>query len=796
MPNSPRILLLEDDDEFRDLLAEVLEDEGFSVCAVGRGEAAVEAAISETFDLIIADIRMEGIGGLEAIEQTQQLQPDIGSVIVSGYASEQETARAEHLEVGAYLKKPFQMQELLQFVRSELATRSTLTQKRAKDSLLHQTLDWALIRMAEALDEVHADNGALEKAAMRAEAMAEQLELGPEAAGAARRATLLLGAHRIDGARLPDFSQASPESGPLFCLIAAELSQRRATADDSLTFQVVSLALEAYFPQDPQSGEQLLDSLEGRYSPRLLDVFRRATTATPEGGEKRPNPGVPQSSSRSLLSLAHTLERLGDSRNALRAYRKLTGKETTLKERIEGHLGAARLAAREEDVQGCAKHASEALRLARDRGPLALARNGLRAAQLLQESGHKAAAEALNLVGQACRTVNFEVGLALSRCGLSQLSGDEIKPEHVKALHGAQSSAEVAPYVSWLVSHLFRRAASGVSDVFGPVLIRTVQDYPSHFLARYGSPESDVATRMEVVKSLSSAKYLPESVITKLLEDPEKEIREAGHRLQARTRGKKPTNLLRVQSFGAPTLSVQGESLCESLWRTRKVKYLFFLLASRWGSPFNEHNLMDIFWPKASSRSKKNLYWATSGVRSVLKRAYEDELDPLVRFQHTLSLDEGAPRWHDLEEFRRAYSEGSSLDEKGDDERALERYTAASSAYVGPYLEGCYYDFAVAIQRETEEQAIVANYRASEIALTRNLDAVALEHATQAVELAPYREDCRLAKMRAQIRLGQGDRAVEEYEAIVEILKEDYDTEPTTELIELYHRARLGFTDA
>ena len=98
MSRAIRILVLEDDDNLRDVLAEVLTDEGFEVKAVGRGEAAVECAAQQSFDLIIADIRMEGIGGLEALEQTQKLQPNIGSLIVSGYATEHETARAERLQ--------------------------------------------------------------------------------------------------------------------------------------------------------------------------------------------------------------------------------------------------------------------------------------------------------------------------------------------------------------------------------------------------------------------------------------------------------------------------------------------------------------------------------------------------------------------------------------------------------------------------------------------------------------------------------------------------------------------------
>ena len=131
--NGPaRILILEDDETLREAIERVLKRQGYRVVAAGRGEEAIERARGERFDLIIADIRMEGVNGLDTIEQTQLLQPDIGSIVVSGFASEEETLRAVDLKVEGYLKKPFSIEKLVKLVESFLAKKYAQNQKQTE----------------------------------------------------------------------------------------------------------------------------------------------------------------------------------------------------------------------------------------------------------------------------------------------------------------------------------------------------------------------------------------------------------------------------------------------------------------------------------------------------------------------------------------------------------------------------------------------------------------------------------------------------------------------------------------
>ena len=69
----------------------------------------------------------------------------------------------------------------------------------------------------------------------------------------------------------------------------------------------------------------------------------------------------------------------------------------------------------------------------------------------------------------------------------------------------------------------------------------------------------------------------------------------------------------------------------------------------------------------------------------------------------------------------------------------------------------------------------------------------ALEHIRLGLELAPYRQDAHSLKLRIHISLGQSAEAINQYEKARAFLAQEYELEPSTELIELYHRARLGF---
>jgi DNA-binding response OmpR family regulator len=116
MSRSPTILLLEDNPVLLTAMCEALEDQGYEVVGVGSSREALDLARAQAFDLVVTDIRMEGMDGLEALERMKEMQPKIHSMVVTGYSSEADSLRAIRLGAEDYLQKPFSLADFTQRV--------------------------------------------------------------------------------------------------------------------------------------------------------------------------------------------------------------------------------------------------------------------------------------------------------------------------------------------------------------------------------------------------------------------------------------------------------------------------------------------------------------------------------------------------------------------------------------------------------------------------------------------------------------------------------------------------------
>jgi len=104
-----RILIVDDEAPIRDVLSTFLEDIGYETHAVHDGENAIDWLRDEKPDLILLDVRMPGMSGIEVLKNARQLYPKMPVIMISGYADE-DLAR-EALQEGAYdfFLKPFEL---------------------------------------------------------------------------------------------------------------------------------------------------------------------------------------------------------------------------------------------------------------------------------------------------------------------------------------------------------------------------------------------------------------------------------------------------------------------------------------------------------------------------------------------------------------------------------------------------------------------------------------------------------------------------------------------------------------
>ena len=120
-----RLLVVEDDDTIRETVAEALEMEGFAVTAATNGRSAWDLLSRDSYDLVVLDLMLPGINGLDLCRQLRQGSTPPLILVVS--ARDTETDRVLGLEVGAddYLIKPFGMRELVARCRALLRRQRT-----------------------------------------------------------------------------------------------------------------------------------------------------------------------------------------------------------------------------------------------------------------------------------------------------------------------------------------------------------------------------------------------------------------------------------------------------------------------------------------------------------------------------------------------------------------------------------------------------------------------------------------------------------------------------------------------
>lgn len=121
-----RVLVSDDDDQMRAFLALALQREGYEVTTCADGIALVDhigavlASREEAYGLVITDIRMPGLSGLEFLRGTNQWQGMPPVILITAFGDEETHARARQLGARAVLDKPFETEELLAKVRELL----------------------------------------------------------------------------------------------------------------------------------------------------------------------------------------------------------------------------------------------------------------------------------------------------------------------------------------------------------------------------------------------------------------------------------------------------------------------------------------------------------------------------------------------------------------------------------------------------------------------------------------------------------------------------------------------------
>jgi len=119
------ILLIEDEEIVVKSIAKLLKKNGYKVTIARRGIEALEAVKKERYNLLICDVRMPGMDGIDTIKEIRKYlqaegKPLIPEVVITGYADEDKYKEAVKLKVADYLYKPFNINDFLEVVKRNL----------------------------------------------------------------------------------------------------------------------------------------------------------------------------------------------------------------------------------------------------------------------------------------------------------------------------------------------------------------------------------------------------------------------------------------------------------------------------------------------------------------------------------------------------------------------------------------------------------------------------------------------------------------------------------------------------
>lgn len=767
------ILLLEDDEKLRTMLQMVLEDEGYAVQAVPNGDEAIRRAAGETYDLIVTDIRMEGTDGLDALAAVKEQRPEIGSVVITGYSTEADCIRAVRLGVNDYLRKPFRVEELLEAIEKALSRRHQQGQAEQAQLQLLKTLLWGV----EALGKAIRPPEGFTAVGRLAASLARRQGLSEREAAEIQVAALMVATEQVT--RVP--LDGMPES------VVRLIEQVRDWLEGGSGRMESQIAAVALLSSEEPSDAGLSPSgvlalrFPGRFDESLLSALDSVREASPEAEDSHKR-------RQGLLTLAAALTAAGKLREATRTLSHPQLQEKPSWEGVQARLSLARLhVGRPEAIHW----ASQAQSAADQLGSGLMARTALETGLLLWEAGQSEQARAqLERAEKVLGELQYYAPQARTRLALAALTGQDalvqpalevlLRPEHLDELHRCGQ---------WAVKALLNWHAAKPEPLRDRLVGRVLREFPHELKNILSSGQLETAARLSVVRCLGTG---GRALLEALAQDPDPAVREAAlsaSQASSSAATEAPeTPLLRLYSLGGFRVYKGRDLVDESQWRSQKIRYLLACLAAQPGRRFPIEGILEEFWPGDPDKGRKSLNQALS----VIRRCLEGQPEYLARTSDSIYFVAELPRWHDAEELEKAVTESEKLQAAGNAAGAVEKLSLILQLYQGPYLEGCYLDWAVSFRSQLEDRLTFSLRSLAQTAQSLDRHEQVLECSRLMLDLDPCNQDAHMLAMQSYTALGRPEQALRQYDAARKVLKKDLGIEPSIALEEARLRASMA----
>ncbi len=803
-----RILILEDDDALRELLATVLEDEGFKVEAAAGGEDAVEAALQETPDLVVLDVRMQGLDGLSALALMRSHLEEAAVLVITGYASEADSVRALRLGVSDYLHKPFELSLFLGKARDLLRETARRRLRRKCEQRLRYLARWGTHELTLAAEGALVPQGAA--------------TITAKAADASRRAALLCGLDNTEaeeigiGASL--LSLRHILGSPLSCSQDAPDSIRsifqavphcQEPPGQDLPAQIAGFAIKyALQGEMPPYGE-----LPRNFPEEQMDKLIGASF------------DIENNPPSALLYLGCALKNAGRAEDARQAFlRAFAGKDLRQRAKAALYLAEMSLDGRAAECEDYLKAAIDAAFMA---GPAELGKTSL-SCGIIMLKAQKPADNYLLKARDILAKLTLEPDLtrcllALKAAGLqsqgqnaqSQAAGSPnpgdtasdatntasllnvlLKPQHEPQM--LEDACWIAPYLGKVASEISK------ADIDCPPFFQSARQTAALISRNLPSGKAaalipahlqdwiakNSATATPALAGPCGTAGTPASTSTDgtcrtacATADISKYTDSKPNIVFSKTSDYNASALnlplLEIRTFGAFETKIGSEPIPGKAWHTAKAKYLLiYLLTGRYAK--TEEHLAELFWPGNQEKSKQSLYSALWSLRKLLRTYYPSLDEHIIRSGIGISITDKIPVWLDLLEAEKAC--------KG--EPSISGLRLVLDICQGQFLSECDMDWAQSIRANSEKWQHQALTGLCSLYRSKSLYPEALEYALRLRSRDPLDPEAAGAVMELRLAMHRPDKAIRCYERFAYDLKNELNAEPPIELMRLYHAAK------
>lgn len=116
-----KILVVDDEESVRIILKQMLEQGGYSAEVASDGAEALDKLKADNYHMIITDINMPGMDGVELLKKSKELFPKLPVIFVTGFGKDKIILQAMKLGLSNYIEKPFKMDDVLKIVKDYIS---------------------------------------------------------------------------------------------------------------------------------------------------------------------------------------------------------------------------------------------------------------------------------------------------------------------------------------------------------------------------------------------------------------------------------------------------------------------------------------------------------------------------------------------------------------------------------------------------------------------------------------------------------------------------------------------------